>query len=359
MSLLGERLKQERESRGISVFQAEIDTRIRAAVLEMMEKGDYAHLPPEPFLRGLIRSYANYLRMNPQDALELLSVDLITPQLPPAPPRPPPPKTVVPPPRNLPEPAQSYVAIPTSAPESSVSLPASSQSAAHWFEGVRQLNVPLPVMISVAVVVAFACVICGVIAFTQFSSLVLPSTASRATTSTRPPATNTPTLVAGAAPTSVPILPVTAVPFPTFPGNASATPRPIPRRTIEVQTGLNVDVDANGSIKVLVGIDNVPVFNAIMDPGTTRSWTGKESVYVRIENASAAVLYFNGKEQLPGVFAERTIMERRWVLDKGTPVRTAPFTPAPPTATRAPTTTPVHTITPTSFDAPPRTPTPF
>jgi hypothetical protein len=122
---------------------------------------------------------------------------------------------------------------------------------------------------------------------------------------------------------------------------------------------LNVDIDANGSIKILVGVDNVPVFNALMDPGTTRSWSAKESIYVRIENAGSAILYFNGKEQLPAVFAERTVMERRWALDKGTPVRTAPFTPAPPTATRVSTTTPVYTITPVSFDPPTPTPTPF
>lgn len=355
MPLLGDRLKQEREARGISIFQVEIDTRIRATVLQMIEDGDYTHLPPEPFLRGLVRSYANYLRIDPNDALDLLSVDLITPP----PPRAVPAKSSAAPARVQPEPAPNYPAMQPTASESVSVAPVAGRTVTNWLETLRQLNLPMPVLISVAIIVAFACVICGGIAFTQLSANVLPSSVSRAITTTRLPATNTPTVGAGAAPTTIPVLPLTAAPFPTFPGNATATPKVVPRRTIEVQTGLNVDIDANGSIKVLIGVDNVPVFNATMDPGTTRSWSAKESIYVRIENAGSAVLYFNGKEQLPAVFAERTLMERRWALDKGTPIRTAPFTPAPATATRIPTTTPVYTITPTSFEPPTATPTPF
>lgn len=356
MPLLGDRLKQEREVRGISIFQVEIDTRIRATVLQMMEDGDYAHLPPEPFLRGLVRSYANYLRIDPNDALDLLSVDLITP---PAPPRAVPQKTYNPPVHIQSESTPQSPAKQNTASEIGLGAPVANRSMANWLDLLRQINIPMSVMISVAVIVALACVICGGIVFTQLFANVLPSTVSRATTSTRLPFTNTPTLAAGAAPTTIPVLAVTAAPFPTFPGNATATPKVVPRRTIEVQTGLNVDIDANGSIKVLIGIDNIPVFNATMDPGTTRSWSAKESIYVRIENSGSAVLYFNGKEQLPAVYAERTVMERRWVLDKGTPIRSAPLTPAPPTVTRTFTPSPVFTITPTSFEPPTPTPTPF
>lgn len=357
MPLLGERLKQERESRGISIFQVEIDTRIRAAVLQMIEDGDYAHLPPEPFLRGLVRSYSNYLRINSEDALDLLSVDLIAPPLPP--------RTAVPAARPIsPVPPVQPASPPTFAaaqapmPEPTPTIVTRPQAGANWVDELHRLKLPLPVIISVALVVAFVCVIIGAVAFSQLSS-VLPSTIASASTTTRVPGTNTPTAAAGAPATTIPILRVTAAPFPTFPGNATATPKVVPRRTIEVQTGLNVDIDANGSIKVLVGVDNVPVFNGTMDPGTTRSWSAKESIYVRVENAGSAVLYFNGKEQLAAVFAERTVMERRWQLDKGTPIRTAPFTPAPPTATRAFTSTPAFTITPVSFDSPTPTPTPF
>ena len=77
MSLLGQRLQQEREARGLALLQVELDTRIRANVLQALEDGELEKLPPEPFLRGLIRSYANYLRIDPQEMLDLYAADTI------------------------------------------------------------------------------------------------------------------------------------------------------------------------------------------------------------------------------------------------------------------------------------------
>lgn len=366
MALLGERLKQEREARSISLLQVEIDTRIRAAVLQSLEEGDYAHLPPEPFLRGLVRSYANYLRIDAEEMLNLLSLDLVSP----APRRPAPSslaKNYAPtPPPYLNEP--EYIAdgempsaqesITEEAPAHGAETPPAARPSrsfdwVEWAATLRQIPIPMPVLISAGVVIAFVCVICGAIALAQLSSNILPAAASRGSfTPTRITATLTPTIAPGAAATDIPKLAVTAAPFPTFPGNPSPTPKILPKRTLEAQTGLNLDIDANGSIKVLVGVDNLPQFNGTMDPGTSRSWSAKESLYVRVEGAANANIYFNGKEQLASTFAERNVMERRWALDKGTPVRTAPQTPVFPTPTRTSTTTPIFTVTPIAFDTP-------
>ncbi len=82
MSLLGQRLRQEREARGLPFLQIELDTRIRANIIQSLEEGDLENLPPEPFLRGLIRSYATYLRVSPQELLDLYEADT-TPAPPP------------------------------------------------------------------------------------------------------------------------------------------------------------------------------------------------------------------------------------------------------------------------------------
>ncbi len=82
MSLLGKRLREERQARGLPFLQIELDTRIRANIIQSLEEGDLENLPPEPFLRGLIRSYANYLRINPQELLDLYEAD--TAPVPPA-----------------------------------------------------------------------------------------------------------------------------------------------------------------------------------------------------------------------------------------------------------------------------------
>jgi cytoskeleton protein RodZ len=83
MSLLGKRLREERESRGLALLQVELDTRIRANVIQALEDGELENLPPEPFLRGLIRSYANYLRIDPQEMLDLYAADTVATAPPP------------------------------------------------------------------------------------------------------------------------------------------------------------------------------------------------------------------------------------------------------------------------------------
>lgn len=88
MSSLGQRLRQERETRGLSLLQVEIDTRIRASIIQSLEEGNLELLPPEPFLRGLIRTYSNYLRIDPQEMLNLYVAD--TEPIPPPAPAPPP-----------------------------------------------------------------------------------------------------------------------------------------------------------------------------------------------------------------------------------------------------------------------------
>jgi helix-turn-helix protein/uncharacterized protein DUF4115 len=370
MSLLGDRLRQERDARAISLFQVEIDTRIRAAVLQALEEGDYTHLPPEPFLRGLVRSYANYLRIDPEEMLKLLSIDLVSPSK-----RSPAPsslaKNYAPPPTQMngPEKATETEAQeapesggPAEAPEYEIEAPATTTASnpleiQEFIERLRRFPVPMPVLISAGVVIAFVCVICGVIALGQLSSNVLPAAASRGSvTPTRTPTSLLPTSAPGAGPTDIPKLALTAAPFPTFPGNPSPTPKVLPKRTLETQTGLNLDIDANAIIKVLVGVDSVPQFNGTMDPGTSRSWSAKDSLYVRVENAINANIYFNGKEVKAATYAERSVIERRWIMDKGTPKPAPLATPIFPTPTRTPTITPIFTVTPIVFDTPKSTP---
>jgi cytoskeleton protein RodZ len=140
MSLLGERLRQAREARGISPLQVEIDTRIRANVILALEEGDFESLPPEPFLRGLIRSYSNYLGVDPQEMLDLYVADF-TPATPPSaqhpllskkPPAPPPQPRTIPEPIKPPTPPAppSPVAAPASSPQPSTIIPEPTQPPA-------------------------------------------------------------------------------------------------------------------------------------------------------------------------------------------------------------------------------------
>lgn len=120
---LGETLRRAREARRISLNQAALETRIRQAVLEALEDGDYTGVPPRPFLRGLLRNYALYLHLDPDSVLDEYDYETghrpaIARTPPPEPePRPAaPPPTIVIPPQQTPPP-QAYTPPPAAPPE--------------------------------------------------------------------------------------------------------------------------------------------------------------------------------------------------------------------------------------------------
>jgi cytoskeletal protein RodZ len=71
MNELGERLREARESQGISISQAAIETRILQRYLVALEDGDYQHLPGDVYARGFIRNYADYLSSPADELIEL------------------------------------------------------------------------------------------------------------------------------------------------------------------------------------------------------------------------------------------------------------------------------------------------
>lgn len=70
MSLtLGEKLRQARESRGITISEVAEQTRISALYLESIENNDYRGLPGGIFNKGFVKSYAKYVGIDEQEAL--------------------------------------------------------------------------------------------------------------------------------------------------------------------------------------------------------------------------------------------------------------------------------------------------
>jgi hypothetical protein len=362
MSLCGERLRQAREERGVAILQVEIDTRIRANIIHALEAGDYASLPPEPFLRGIIRSYSAYLGVDPQEMLDLYNAD-ITPITPTQPPRPftirkP---TVVPPPSQLPAappppappPAPTPIAAPPPPPPPETLPPPErlepvkppDETPIPFLAHITRRGTALPVILIVAAVILLLCIVGMLIAVVQIAPAIVSSIGGNTPTATRLPATRTPTLSPRAGPTSIPTLPLTAAPFQTSPGIPVATPR----ATLRVGSSpnvLNLDVDASQPITIRVAVDGVYVFDGAIAPGTSRSWGARETLYVRVENAPGAEITLNGNARwfAPRTFAERQVMERQWVVNpQGTPVSTTPIAPAP-----APPPSPTPTLTPFS-----------
>src|SRR3712207_5287958 len=71
MSLtLGEKLRQAREERGLSISEVAEQTRISALYLESIENNDFKPLPGGIFNKGFVKSYAKFVGVDEQEALQ-------------------------------------------------------------------------------------------------------------------------------------------------------------------------------------------------------------------------------------------------------------------------------------------------
>ena len=66
---LPERLYAARERKGVDLYRAERDTKIRARYLEALERGDYKALPGAVYTKGFLRNYALYLGLDPDEVI--------------------------------------------------------------------------------------------------------------------------------------------------------------------------------------------------------------------------------------------------------------------------------------------------
>lgn len=87
------RMRQARETLGISLIEAERATKIRRKYLEAIEAGDFAQLPDGPPSRGFIKNYARFLGLDSERSLTDFEAEVGVPVMqlkdpvPPMPPR--------------------------------------------------------------------------------------------------------------------------------------------------------------------------------------------------------------------------------------------------------------------------------
>src|SRR5437764_14763522 len=67
---IGEKLRLERETRGIALRDISEQTRISMRYLEAIEADDYRRLPGGIFNRSFIRAYAQFIGYDENDAIE-------------------------------------------------------------------------------------------------------------------------------------------------------------------------------------------------------------------------------------------------------------------------------------------------
>jgi len=70
MDELGSILREAREMKGLTLADAQEETRINARFLEALEEGDFEKLPTPVHVRGFLRNYARFLELEPDPLLE-------------------------------------------------------------------------------------------------------------------------------------------------------------------------------------------------------------------------------------------------------------------------------------------------
>jgi cytoskeleton protein RodZ len=79
-STLGEKLRQAREQRGFTISEVAEQTRIAPLYIESIENDDYSALPGGIFNKGFVKSFAKFVGVNEQEALQDYSALMSLPE---------------------------------------------------------------------------------------------------------------------------------------------------------------------------------------------------------------------------------------------------------------------------------------
>lgn len=78
MKKTGQLLKEAREAKSISLQEVSIHLKINTKTLKALESGDKAQLPAKTFLRGFVQSYAQYLKLDLNQVMEVFQEEMGT-----------------------------------------------------------------------------------------------------------------------------------------------------------------------------------------------------------------------------------------------------------------------------------------
>lgn len=247
MGTFGDTLRQAREDIGASLSEAERETRINRRYLEALEIEDDSSLPPPVYTRGFIRTYSQYLGLNPEDMLDIFG-----------------------PRRSI---------------EETVRIrPIPADVAATPRRSFRPV-VTLAGLILLGLVAAYV--------WGQYTSLRENVGQLDAGAIPRPAPTVTPGgRVAAPAPS----------PSPTAPGVpilAVGSPSPSPVATTGTTSGLVVEAKAIEKTWLEVWVDGQSVQSETVQPGFTKSYNAEQQVRMRVGNAAGIQVVVNGSSQGP------------------------------------------------------------
>lgn len=335
MNELGQLLRETRESRGITLAEAEAQTRIRQKFIAAMEAEEWTLLPNDVTTRGFLRKYAAYLGLDEESIVQRFQG------------------------RGNVAAAQPLTATPLDREVDYRPIEMDLSSTAN------RRSIPWGWIGAAVVVLALAGAALYLYFFqpTLVSNLLalprsLPNPADVIAVEPTQAGPN-PTVTVEinritATPTATPA--ATAQPSPTQPAAAvtitataalTTTVTPPAAQPVERMT-LDLAVLARSWVRVVA--DNSVVLEAVLEPGELRSFDAAEALMLRTGNAAGVQVTLNG-QTLPPLGGASEVVEVQWLLVDGqivqsTPTPAAPVAPAQAEPTSDETPTPEETPTP-------------
>ncbi len=246
---IGVVLRAARAGLGLSLAEVSARTKIRPEHLAALEDERLGSLPPYPFARGFLRTYAIELGLDPEPLLQRLAEAMLQEE--------PAPieearrlETAIRPARPM-SPAQRAVRSATI-----VGLVAGTVLLVYFAKQLHEFSQPVP------------------------------------------------------APTPQGAVPSPQVPVPQASVPQASAPAPVGVMTQVTGSGITIDVEATGRSWILVVADEVAVYEGFVTAGERRRWQAKGSMTVRVGNAGAVILTVNGRSVgalgAPGEVVSRT-----------------------------------------------------
>jgi len=256
MSQLGERLRTARESQGIALAQAAVETRILQRYLVALEDGDFQHLPGDVYARGFLRNYGAYLGLSSEELIDLYRRE-----------------------RGMSEPIRVVPA--TSAPR------------------IRLMKIPSFFSVFFVVLALVGLAYLGLSATNRIGESAQQQAITQPTAAPTPPplptaapdATELPSIVTGALPT-----PTTAA-LDAAGGLIGLTPAPTTAPDAPIVYEVRIDSGENPGSWLGITADGRPVLQRVLRPGTAWQGTAQRKLSIKAGNAAVVSIIVNGQEQ--------------------------------------------------------------
>lgn len=317
MDELGQWLREAREALGLSLAEVEANTRIRQKFLAALESEEWDALPGQVTARGFLRRYADFLGLDPDEAMA------------------------------------RYQRALSHAPRLSEEEPESHELPIEREVDYRPIEVnldeppayQLPWRL-IAGIVAVAIALFGgwwlstyqpgwtrsLYAFLPGQTPTLTADDIRATIQAQPTLTK---IVIRVTATPTPTSDATTTPLPMEPSNTSEAVSELATPSVDnaVQPAaemilLSIDITQRAWVRVRV--DGEDRLEAILEPGEQGQWEALDAVSLRTGNAAGVAVTVNG-EQRTSLGGSGEVVELLWTLRDGRVVEATPIPAATPT----------------------------